>query len=231
VTVANSSLIDFETATGHAYTITAQASDGTLVSAAQTFTIGVTNVAPSTPVDVNGAANSIAEGAAVDAFVGVTASSSDVNGPAVTFSLTGDTSLGGFKVNASSGVVSVADGSKINFESSGAGHSYDVTVQASDGQGGTSAQTFTIGVTNVAPSTPVDVNAAANSIAEGAAVDALVGVTASSSDVNGPAVTFSLTGDTSLGGFKVKRFERRGVGGGRFQDQTSRAAAPATATT
>src|SRR5207237_4787798 len=53
--------------------------------------------------------------------------------------------------------------------------------------------------TDVAPSTPVDSNAAANTVAEGAANGSTVGVTASSTDVNGPAVTYSLTGDTSGG--------------------------------
>ena len=48
VTVANGALLDFETATSHS--ITAQVSDGTLTSS-QTFSIAVTDVAPSTPAD------------------------------------------------------------------------------------------------------------------------------------------------------------------------------------
>ena len=99
----------------HAYTITAQASDGTLTSS-QTFTIGVTDVAPSTPTDSDAAANTVAEGAANGSTVGVTASSTDVNGPAVTYSLVGDTSGGGFTINAATGVVTVADSTKIDFE-------------------------------------------------------------------------------------------------------------------
>ena len=63
VTVADSTKIDYETAPGHAYTVTAQASDGTLTSS-QTFTIGVTNAAPSVPVDSDAAANTVVEGAA-----------------------------------------------------------------------------------------------------------------------------------------------------------------------
>ena len=186
---------------GHAYTITATASDGTDTSS-QTFTIGVTDVAPSTPVDSDATANSVAEGAAAGTTVGVTVSSTDVNGPAVTYSLTGDTSGGGFTINATTGVITVADPTKIDFESSGAGHSYTMTAQASDGTDVTS-QTFTIGVTDVAPSTPVDSDATANSVAEGAAAGTTVGVTVSSTDVNGPAVTYSLTGDTSGGGFTI----------------------------
>ena len=127
VTVADASKIDYESAAGHAYTITAQASDGTLTSS-QTFTIAVGDVAPSTPVDSNAAANSVAEGAAAGTSVGITASASDVNGPAVSYSLTGDTSGGGFTINAATGVVTVADPSKLDYESA-AGHAYTVTAQ------------------------------------------------------------------------------------------------------
>ena len=200
VTVADSTKIDFETAASHAYTVTAQASDGTL-SSSQTFTIAVTDVAPSTPVDSDAAANTIAEGAANGSTVGVTASSTDVNGPAVTYSLIGDTSGGGFTINAATGVVTVADNTKIDYETA-PGHAYTVTAQASDGTL-TSSQTFTIGVTDVAPSTPVDGDAATNTVAEGAANGSTVGVTASSTDVNGPAVTWALVGDTSGGGFTI----------------------------
>jgi VCBS repeat-containing protein len=200
VTVADSTKIDYESAAGHAYSVTVQASDGTLVNT-QTFVIAVSDVAPSTPTDTNAAANTVAEGAAAGTTVGVTASSIDVNGPAVTYSLVGDSSGGGFTINSATGVVTVADPTKIDYESS-PGHAYSVTAQASDGTL-TSSQTFTIAVTDVAPSTPVDSNAAANSVVEGAAVNTLVGITASSADVNGPAVTYSLVGDTSGGGFKI----------------------------
>src|SRR5262249_22973243 len=138
VSVADGSKLNYEDATSHQ--ITVQASDGSGGTSSQTFTIGVTNVNPTTPTDGNNATNTVAEGAAANTLVGITASSSDVNGPAVTLSLTGDTSGGGFKINPTTGVVSVADGSKIDYESSGPGHSYDITVQASDGSGGTSSQ-------------------------------------------------------------------------------------------
>ncbi|WP_163602640.1 cadherin repeat domain-containing protein, partial [Klebsiella pneumoniae] len=79
--------------------------------------IAVTDVAPSTPVDSNAAANTVAEGAVVGSIVGITASSTAVNGPAVTYSLTGDSSGGGFAINAATGVITVADPSKIDYES------------------------------------------------------------------------------------------------------------------
>jgi VCBS repeat-containing protein len=199
ITVADSSKIDFETAPGHAYTVTAQASDGTATST-QNFTIAVTDVPIGNPVDSNGAANTVAEGAANGSTVGVTASATDPNGPATTYSLIGDTSGGGFTINAATGVVTVADATKLDFESA-PGHAYSVTVQAVNGN--TTSQSFTIAVSDVAPSTPTDSNAAANTVVEGAANGSTVGVTAFSTDINGPGVTYSLVGDTSGGGFTI----------------------------
>jgi cytochrome oxidase Cu insertion factor (SCO1/SenC/PrrC family) len=193
VTVADPSKIDFESAPGHVYTITVLASKNNNFSSEQTFTIGVTDIAPSAPVDSNAAANTVLEGAANGTTVGITASSTDVNGGAVTYALTGDTSAGGFTVNAITGVVSVADGSKIDFESA-PGHAYTVTVQSSDGTL-TSSQAFTINVGDVAMTTPVDSDGAANSVAEGAANGTAVGITASAGDPNGPATTYALTND------------------------------------
>ena len=126
--------IDFETAPGHAYTETVQASDGTLTSS-QTFTIGVTDVPPSTPVDSD--ASRQLRSSKAPPQVRRSASlrrSTDVNGPAVTYSLTGDTSGGGYhhqcrdrrRHRRRSRPRSI---SRVR----GAGHSYMIIVQASDG--------------------------------------------------------------------------------------------------
>src|SRR6266404_4843995 len=113
---------------------------------------------PSTPVDSNPATNTVVEGAAVNTTVGVTASSTPtVSTSTVTYSLTSDSSGGGFKIDPATGVVSVADPSKIDFETA-PGHVYTITTQAGDGFS-SSSQSFTIAVTDVAPSTPVDSNA------------------------------------------------------------------------
>ncbi|WP_143035694.1 VCBS domain-containing protein [Bradyrhizobium sp. Rc2d] len=180
------------------FTVTSQ--DGTATGTV-TVTITGINDAPLTATDSNAAANSVAEGAAAGTTVGITASATDVDGPLVTYALASDTSGGGFTINSTTGVVTVADPSKINYESA-ASHAYSVTVQTSDGTLN-SQQTFSIAVTDVAPSTPVDGNAATNTVAEGAAAGTSVGLTASATDVNGPAVSYSLVGDTSNGGFAI----------------------------
>src|SRR5207244_3409211 len=106
--------------------------------------INVTNVNPTTPTDADSADNSVAEGAANGTTVGITASSSDANGPAVTFSLTDDAG-GRFAINSTTGVVTVANGTLLDFDTA---TSHSITVQASDGFGGTSTQSFTVNVTN-----------------------------------------------------------------------------------
>src|SRR3569623_2369119 len=86
----------------------------------------------STPPDSNPAANSVAEGAPTNTPVNLTVSATSAAGRPVTYSLTSDTSAGGFQIDAHTGVVTVANGGKIDFESS-PGHAYSITVQASDG--------------------------------------------------------------------------------------------------
>ncbi len=148
------------------------------------------NVAPLPPTDSDATPNSVVEGAANGTAVGVTASSTDADGDLVSYTLT-DSAGDRFAIDISSGVVTVAHGDLIDYESA-SGHSYHITVQASDGEL-TSSQTFTIVVTSVAPAAPIDSDVAANSVVEGAANGTPVGITASSSDPAGGAVTYTLT--------------------------------------
>src|SRR5665647_1398511 len=64
---------------------------------------------PTPPTDTNPAANSVVEGAVVNTQVGITASSTDFLGLPITYSLGSDSSGGGFKINPTTGVVTVAD--------------------------------------------------------------------------------------------------------------------------
>jgi hypothetical protein len=168
-----------------------QASDGQGGIATQDFTIAVTNASPSTPTDSDSAPNTVVEGATNGTAVRITASAIDVNGPNVAFSLTSDAG-GRFAIDTTTGVVTVADETLLDFETA---TSHTITVQASDGKGGTATQDFTIAVTNAIPSTPTDSDNTANSVVEGALSGTPVGITASASDVNGPSVTYSLSND------------------------------------
>jgi hypothetical protein len=99
----------------------------------------------SAPTDINAAANTVAEGAAVNTPVHLTASAHSGIGAPVTYFLIGDSSHGGFKINAATGVVSVANPAKLNYVTA-PNHAYTVTVEASDGTL-TSSHAFKIAVT------------------------------------------------------------------------------------
>jgi len=115
-------------------------------TATVTVTIAGENDAPTEPVDVDANDNEVVENAANGTAVGITASSTDVdNGATIAYGITADSSGGGFQIDASSGVVTVADGTLLDYE---AATSHTITVEASDGAGGTSSQTFTIDLIN-----------------------------------------------------------------------------------
>jgi hypothetical protein len=157
----------------------------------QVFTIGVIagNTPPGPIQDNDSGNNTVAENAAAGAVVGITASSQDTD--TITYSLTDDAG-GRFAINSQTGVVTVAAGASINYETAS---SYKITVRASDGNQAVT-QDFTIGVTNVdeAPTAPIDSNTAPNALTlSGLTNGATVGITASSSDPEGAAVSYALT--------------------------------------
>src|ERR1700709_1073107 len=124
----------------------------------------------SVPEDTNNSPNGIAEGAAVNTTVGITAHSTFANGNAsLDYTLSADSSGGGFKIDHNTGVVTVADPSKIDFESApiiDGFHTYTITVLATKNNNFSSEQTFKTRVSDVPPSAPADSNAAANTVVE-----------------------------------------------------------------
>lgn len=189
VTVADASLIDFDAASSHQITVRASDGEGAVDAS---FTIDVANAPPSVPSDADTTANLVSEDAANGALVGITASAAEPKTGTVSYSLSDDAG-GRFAIDAATGAVTVADGSKLNFE---AASSHQITVRATDGQGAFSSQTFTIAVANVANGAPQDDNSAANTISEGAVNgDAVQGLSISAPDINGGPLVYSLLDD------------------------------------
>lgn len=160
----------------------------------------VANTTPGTITDADAGTNAVSENTTNGAVVGITALSIDAEGNALTYSLTNNAG-GRFAIDPTTGVVTVANASLLNYESA-TGHS--IVVKADDGSLFTTA-TMNIAVLdgNDAPTVPTDTNAAANSVAEGAATGTLVGITASSTDPNvADSLTYSLS-DNAGGRFAI----------------------------
>lgn len=145
VFVANAQLLDFETTTSH--TIVVEATDSAGSSRMQSYSISITdaNDPPTVATDANAATNTVAENATTGTLVGITAASTDPNGDPIWYSLADDAN-GRFTIDDTTGVVSVFDGSQLDFES---GTSHNITVRVTDSNGLYSDKVFTISVSNV----------------------------------------------------------------------------------
>ncbi len=206
ITVANSSLLDYETATSHAVTVVATSTDGS--TSTETFTINLSDDTSesqvSAVIDVDGTANTVSESAADGTPVGIAALATDADTTdGVTYSLSDDAG-GRFQIDPNSGVITVADASLLDFETA---TSHDVTVVATSTDGSTSSQSFTIDLTDDTTESQVsavaDVDGAANSVSESAADGTAVGVTALASDPDATdSITYSLSDDAG-GRFQI----------------------------
>jgi len=142
ITVADGSLLNYEAASSH--TVTVRVTDSGGLTYDEALAINLTNVNEA-PTDLALSANQVAENAATGTVVG-TVSGTDVDtGDTKTYSLT-DTAGGRFAINSSTGVMTVADSSLLNYE---AAPSHSVTVRVTDAGGLTRDQTFTITLANV----------------------------------------------------------------------------------
>ena len=167
VTVADPSKIDFESAPGHAYTITVLATENNNFSSDADLHDQRQRRGALDAGRFQCRRQHRAEGAANGTAVGVTASSTDVNGPGGHLFADRRHLRRRLHHQCRDRRGHRRRGTKIDYETA-PGHAYTVTAQASDGTL-TSSQTFTISVSDVALTTPVDSNAAANSVVEGAA--------------------------------------------------------------
>jgi Ca2+-binding RTX toxin-like protein len=199
VTVVDASLLDYETATSHTISVQATSTDGS--TSTRSFTIGLgddnTEYSVSATSDVDAAANTVSESATNSAIVGVTAIATDADPTdIVTYSLTDDAG-GRFAIDPATGVVTVADASLLDYETS---TSHTISVQATSSDGSTSTMDFAVAVGDNTKEFAVtaisDIDAAANRVSESAANGAVVGITAFASDADGSdTVTYNLNND------------------------------------
>jgi len=134
---------------------------------------------------------SVAENTANGSVVG-TITAGDIEGNAITYSITGGTGSSAFAINATTGVITVSNTTLLNYESV---TSYTLIVRATD-NGSPAAfdqETITINISDIPENTAPTVNALGPlSVAENAAVNTVVG-TATGSDAEGNTITWSIT--------------------------------------
>ncbi|MDA1013301.1 MAG: cadherin domain-containing protein, partial [Planctomycetota bacterium] len=211
VTVADGTQLNREAAASHNITVRATSADGS--TADTVFTVNLNDVDEfdtGAVTDIDGTANSVAEDATVGTVVGVTASASDDDATTNAITYTLDDDAGGlFAVHSGTGIVTVADGTLLDRETTA---SHNITVRAASSDGSSSTQVFAINVNDVDEfnvGAVTDVNGIANAIDENAANGTLVGITASATDADATNNTITYTLDDNAGG----RFAINGASG------------------
>jgi Ca2+-binding RTX toxin-like protein len=132
--------------------------------------------------------NSVAENAAIGTVVG-TVTGFDLATTSLNYSLVND--AGPFAINASTGVITVANSALLDYE---AARSHTITVRTADQTGHVFDNPFIIAVTNVNEA-PIDATLAGGAVAENAANGTVVGTVTGLDPDAGASLHYSLTWD------------------------------------
>ncbi|MBK6744801.1 MAG: cadherin domain-containing protein [Hydrogenophilales bacterium] len=191
------------------YTFDVIVSDGQGGSDSETIQITVTegNGDPVITSDGGGDSASLNLAEGTTAVTVVTATDADQPAQALTYSISGGADAALFQIDADTGVLSFITAPDYEHPAdAGVDNVYTVTVQASDGNGGTDSQAITVTVTNKneAAVGPVeDVDDAPNRVMEDAGQGTAVGIVAQARDAdNADMVRYSLS-DNAGGRFTI----------------------------
>ncbi len=192
-----STALDFETKSSYSVTITV--SDGNGGSDSISVTVNVTDVDESPTnnapefTDGSSLTLTVAENTGSDVNIGSPITATDADDDTLTYRLSG-TDASSFSIDSRSGQVKTS--AVLNYESKS---SYSLTVNASDGNGGTDSISVTIKVTDVNEA-PVflDGTTTTRAIAENVPADINVGRAVSANDPEGDDLTYTLGGTDAV---------------------------------
>ena len=187
VTLASGASLDYETATSHDIVIKATSSDGS--STTHTFTVSVTDVNDNDPIITASQSFSVDENSADGASIG-TVAATDADLTATTYqdwTIAGGNTNNAFAINSSTGEITVANSSELDYESGAT--SYTLSLTVSDGTNTSSAETVTINVKDLNDNAPVITSSQLFSVDENSANGASVG-TATATDADVTATTY-----------------------------------------
>jgi hypothetical protein len=192
VTVANGALLDREAAAESQITVRATSTDGSMSRKSYVIQIAdVDDLDVGDVSDVSRALDRVQENSAGGTLVGITARAvdADVTNNAVAYRLS-DSAGGRFRINPTTGVVSVAAGAILDAESA---TSHEITVEAKSSDGSVSQQTFVISVVNVFDAPRLTLSN--SSVPESQPAGTLVG-TLGAADLEAPTGFYTLVSGT-----------------------------------
>jgi parallel beta-helix repeat protein/predicted outer membrane repeat protein len=200
VTVANTTLIDYETDASHDIIVRASSNDGS--ASTRTFTIAIGGVNDHIPVITSPATAVVPENQT--AVMVITATDGDVPVQPLSYSLSGGVDRAVFTLNSTTGALRFL--SAPDFESPtdvGRDNVYDVDVSVSDGRGGIATQSLAIRVADVAE-TPIAVDDAWTTAEDTVLTVGGSGVLTNDSDPNGDPLTVSAVSGPTHGSLTLR---------------------------
>ena len=149
LTVADGTLLNYEAVPSHSVTV--RVTDRGGLTYDETFTINLTNVNEAPTITSNGGGATASLNVAENQTTVTTMAAVDVDtGTTLTYSIAGGPDAARFSIDGATGALRFS--AAPNFERPsdvGRNNVYDVTVQVSDGQGGTTTQSISVRVTDV----------------------------------------------------------------------------------
>lgn len=196
ITVNNTTAIDFEASSAFALTVQVT-DDGGATTDTATVTVNVSNVAPMVSNQVFSVNEDATDSTSVGTVVLNMPPGSDIN--SIDFAITAGNTGDAFTINSSTGEITVADTTAIDFEVS---NSFALTVQVTDDGGATTdTATVTISVTDVEPMLTDQLLNVDETAANGTSVGTVVVDLPPGSDSN--SVNFSITAGNTDNAFAI----------------------------
>ncbi len=191
LTVANSTLFDFET--NSAFTLSIEVNDGTFTSS-KTISIDLNDI--NEPSTINSQVFTIDENSEENTSVG-TIVATDPEDNALTFSITNGNESGAFSIDESTGLLKIANSIPVDFEINSV---FTLSIEVNDGSL-TSAETITVNLNDV--NEPPTISSQVFDIDENSEENTLVG-TIVATDPEDNAITFSITDGNESGAFSIE---------------------------
>jgi len=198
ITVASAGQLDFETTPQFLLTVQVIDSGTPALSDTATITVDVLDVNESP--NVNNQSFSVAENSAGGTSVGTVVATDPDAGQSLSYAITGGNTGGAFAINSSTGQITVASASQLDFENAS---SFSLTVQVTDSATPPLSDTATITVNVLDVNESPNVNNQSFSVAENSASGTSVGTVVATDPDAGQSLSFAITGGNTGGAFAI----------------------------
>ncbi|MRT93835.1 cadherin domain-containing protein [Ancylomarina sp. 16SWW S1-10-2] len=194
ITITDNTNLDFETTI--TYTLSVTVGDGVNTSSVQTVSVNVTDINDELPVITASQTFNIDEDAVNNASVGtVLATDADAGTTFSSWTITGGNSDAIFVINESTGEITIADNTNLDFETT---TTYTLSLTVGDGENTSSVQTVSVNVTDINDELPVITASQTFNIDENAENNASVGIIlATDDDADTTFNSWTITGGNS----------------------------------